>query len=263
MNSDNISVCKLCQKNTELIRSHVVPESFYKNLYEGEKKTSIFTSKNRQKFTKLQKGYFDRILCKACDGETINYYDSFGYNFIMKELPKVIPSITRTLIANKNKDFYIKLKGFIYSVFWRAHYSSAKFGVHKEFKLDTEILDLIRKSIIDKNFTSEKLPKLYINIVYYPPNDHEIMRQIVSAFNLYSYRENNANGKFVAVLFGGLLFQMMLDDDYPSELNRYLIPNNMEWEIPQIPIYHLPMYDALQSSVNYYNQIQESGDTYN
>jgi hypothetical protein len=77
----------------------------------GLQKQSIFTSKNRKKFTKLQKGYFDHILCKKCDGEDINYYDSFGYNFIMQELLKVIPPIRHTLIANKNKDFYIKLKG--------------------------------------------------------------------------------------------------------------------------------------------------------
>jgi len=258
MSSDNIGICQLCQKKIKLIRSHIIPESFYKNLYEGEKKQSIFTSKNRKKFTKLQKGYFDYILCKVCDGETINYYDSFGYNFIMKKLPKVIPPIRHTLIANKNQDFYIKLKGFIYSVFWRAHYSNSKFGVHKEFKLNTEILNLIRKSIIEKDFTSEKLPKLYVNIAYYPPNDHKIMRQIISPFNLYSYREDNANGKFVAVLFGGLLFQMMLDNNYPKELNKYFIPNNGEWEIPQISINDLPMYDALQSSVNYYNQNKRS-----
>jgi len=84
------------------------------------------------------------------------------------------------------------------------------------------------------------------------------MRQIISPFNLYSYREDHSDGKFVAVLFGGLLFQMMLDDNYPKELNKYFIPNNEEWEIPQIPIYNLPMYDALQSSVDYYNQNKRS-----
>ena len=56
-----MDTCKLCNKERELRNSHIVPEFFYKEIY--DEKHRIFPRKEGRKYGQMQKGYREPLLC--------------------------------------------------------------------------------------------------------------------------------------------------------------------------------------------------------
>lgn len=138
--------CQFCNQSfPKLVKSHIIPRSFYKTLRDESKPYSIYLEagkeKNHEKY--YQSGIHDaEIVCEACE-KLFNPFDTHGYQVLKKTLKtkKIYHDGDGYPCAYfiENAD-YTKLKLFVLSMLWRAHVSSHKFFSHVNLGKHANIL---------------------------------------------------------------------------------------------------------------------------
>lgn len=126
--------CALCHKRKKLKNSHIIPEFFFKPLYNEKHRFQVIPSINEEKVSYEQKGKRENLLCEECEGKISKYerYTSqlfYGSNevFNTDENPIRIEGID-----------YKKFKLFQLSLLFRASVSNLDFfkkvnlGPHEE-----------------------------------------------------------------------------------------------------------------------------------
>src|SRR5437870_3517058 len=73
--------CALCQQVAELCDSHIVPEFFYKPLYDSKHRFFRISSSPEKHDTTLQKGLRERLLCQQCETRLSRYEGYFKRAF--------------------------------------------------------------------------------------------------------------------------------------------------------------------------------------
>ena len=118
-----MAICKLCLKENELRNSHIIPEFFYKPLYDGKHRFNVLALDEDQKRRYEQKGIREKLLCDKCEGQISKYED---------HVRRVFYGGTGIYITNGNP---LKLEGIDYNLFklfqlsilWRAAVSNHDF----------------------------------------------------------------------------------------------------------------------------------------
>lgn len=59
-------VCKLCQNDTYLCESHIIPKTFFKGVY-GKKHRVVPISLGNHGLKLVQDGDREKLLCKKCE----------------------------------------------------------------------------------------------------------------------------------------------------------------------------------------------------
>lgn len=136
-----MSKCILCQQEKKLIKAHVIPEFFYKDLYNQDGRFYNLSTKDiktkRNIKPLVQTGAFDKeILCEKCDNEKLSLFEKYGKKILYGG---VIRDNKQVKCSNyKENDFeysffenvdYKKFKLFLLSILLRSHHSK-----HKMFK---------------------------------------------------------------------------------------------------------------------------------
>lgn len=121
-----MTLCQLCFQNKKLVRSHIIPKSFYKNVYPNA--DGVLVSQNDHS-KRLPIGIYDQILCQECE-DKFSIWDDYGNNFfneviICNHNPI---QVNGTVIGDRIAEVdYDKLKLFILSILWRAEVSNNSF----------------------------------------------------------------------------------------------------------------------------------------
>jgi hypothetical protein len=137
--------CQLCLKDKVLRKSHIIPEFFYKPLYDSLHRLQLLKFTPEEKKSYVQKGIREKLLCQDCEQLLSQFEDHArklfygGQEFsFRKEGDRVI---------RKDID-YKKFKLFELSLLWRAGVSAHPFfrrvtlGPHQE---------RLRKMLISQN----------------------------------------------------------------------------------------------------------------
>jgi hypothetical protein len=135
--------CKLCLKEKDLKKSHIIPEFIYSSLYDEKHRFHEISDDVKKKNKPHQKGISERLLCFECE-QLLSKYERYaslvlngGYNPNVRNEGKLVH------LGNIE---YSKFKLFALSVLWRASVSSlkvfcqVKLGPHEE-KLRLMILN--------------------------------------------------------------------------------------------------------------------------
>ena len=115
--------CALCHNHKELMNSHIIPEFFYKPLYDDKHRINVFSFTEDKTRQFEQKGMREKLLCGCCETKLSKYEDY---------VKKVFYGGTRISIQN-GKHFkiqgldYPKFKIFQLSVLYRAAVSNLEF----------------------------------------------------------------------------------------------------------------------------------------
>ncbi len=109
--------CKLCCKDAQLCKSHIVPEFCYGRIY-NEKHQLIegWFGENGLKKRTIQKGYREHLLCADCEGIISRYekaYSEYWYG------PNGLPEEVNVDHLVLQKADYHKFKLFHLSIIWR------------------------------------------------------------------------------------------------------------------------------------------------
>ena len=97
--------CKLCKQPKELRGSHIIPEFFYKPMYDDKHRFNVIPLSEGQKFQYKQKGIRERLLCEDCEGQ-LSVYEN--------HVRKVFYGGTGIYITNGNP---LKIEGINYKKF--------------------------------------------------------------------------------------------------------------------------------------------------
>lgn len=122
-------VCKMCDGPGPLIKAHVIPESLYGPLLQGNDPPLIFSSVDGVHPRRSRTGIYDRgILCGKCDGR-IGVWDQYARDLLAVPLkrfgePSELLRQQNFLIEPVD---YSKLKLFFISLLWRADRSTHDF----------------------------------------------------------------------------------------------------------------------------------------
>jgi hypothetical protein len=140
--------CKLCLQERELCDSHIIPEFFYKPIYDQKHHLNYkpFDPNNLPKKQFEQKGIREKLLCLDCETKLSRYekYVSEIYDKKLLAIPKNINKVTVIKLDGIN---YHKFKLFQLSILWRCGITSQEMfsiilGSHQE---------ILRNMILDDN----------------------------------------------------------------------------------------------------------------
>jgi hypothetical protein len=153
--------CKLCNTQTKLIkRSHLYPEFLYKNFYNNIHKIEQFyfneiENKNiRRKSPSL--GYYEKdLFCENCETKVLSTYETYISRILTNTNKNILRKYLKEekLFLIENLD-YLKIKKFILSILYKFHVSNSEYF---NFQLDQTIAEDIRKFILNKNSSLDKL----------------------------------------------------------------------------------------------------------
>ncbi len=125
-------ICKLCKKEAELRRSHILPEFLYADIYD---ETHRALAVSREKVKVFQKGIREYLLCQQCETK-LSRYEKYAKDLIQK-----IPGFSRDASGKflyLDAVDYCRFKLFQLSILWRASISTnvafrqVELGHHEE-----------------------------------------------------------------------------------------------------------------------------------
>ena len=107
-------ICKLCEEDRKLVKSHIIPKSFYSYVF-SENEGIIVSKSEYAKRVKI--GVYDRFLCDNCE-KKLSAWDDYGNKFFHEIIKRPSKKIKLGYIFNEIE--YGQLKLFLMSVLWRA-----------------------------------------------------------------------------------------------------------------------------------------------
>ena len=122
-------ICRGCGNDEKLVKAHIIPESFFVGLRDGEKPTKIISNTPGVYPKKSYIGVYDEnILCRKCEDQ-FNDLDNYGCRvLIQNESQHEKLHQNGKLVGYRINDIdYEKLKLFFISVLWRASISTIYF----------------------------------------------------------------------------------------------------------------------------------------
>lgn len=129
------SQCKLCCENRYLCKSHVIPEFFYRPMYDEKHRFLKMSTVPEERTIFQQQGVYERMLCKDCE-QHINHFEKHAKK-VFFDLMEHRETDNPNEIEIVNLD-YSRFKLFQLSVLWRAGvatdptFSAVKLGQHEE-----------------------------------------------------------------------------------------------------------------------------------
>lgn len=117
-------LCKLCQQDRPLRRSHIFPELLYRPIY-GPGHTIVTLDPTLPYERKIRKGLTEPLLCDLCESLIQQYEDYFARLwYIDNPLPREVPDGSNAVILT-GLDYRL-FKLFHMSLCWRAGVSSLR-----------------------------------------------------------------------------------------------------------------------------------------
>jgi hypothetical protein len=146
-------ICKLCGKPSELQNSHIIPEFFYKLIYDSKPKGfRIIPADPSEKIGFEQQGIREHLLCKDCDNRRLGQWEDYVKRAFIdgKIVDGKRPQAAKMqdCIVLQNLD-YKKFKLFLLSLLWRM--SIAQHDFFANVNLGQQHEKKIRKALLDED----------------------------------------------------------------------------------------------------------------
>lgn len=171
---ERIAPCRLCQKIAKLCWSHVIPEFFYRPLYDSDHKTRLL-SDGAPRVQWVRKGERQHLLCAACEDFLNEEYEKY----IARIWPQKVPN--RVVVSggfwNLTSLDFAKFKLFHLSVLWKA---SVAEGIFAKFKLSEVEEETLRRMILKKDAGPSELYRLFGMMLVFP-NTGQVCHGMIGA----------------------------------------------------------------------------------
>jgi len=237
--------CKLCHNDKELRNSHIIPEFFYKPLYDEKHRFNVIPLNEEQKFRYEQKGLRERLLCGDCENKLSKWED---------HVRRIFYGGKEILITNGNpikieRIDYAKFKLFQLSLLWRASVSEMDFfkqvslGPHEE---------KIRQMLLNEDPGSKlKYPCLFIMVLMGP---NKVLDDFISPPN---FLKINGHRTYRFIFGGG--FWIYFVSSHTQMLNssrivKFFLNENGLFLIPLVPANRIEYFLNLAKNFVKYNK---------
>ncbi len=199
--------CKLCQEDKILCQSHIVPESAYGPIYDGQHR--FFEVTNMKEYLRpLQKGLRESLLCGDCE-QHLNKYESYFANTWFQN--SLIPTHASNEITTIEGLDYHLFKLFHMSILWRAgiasreEFANVNLGQHEE--------DLRKLILYDKPGNPNQYG-IFGYILVFPGNYQVCHSLLIQPVEVDFYHVTGFH-----IIFGGCVWHYFLANDI--DLNQF------------------------------------------
>jgi hypothetical protein len=128
----------------KLCRSHIIPEFFYKPLYDNEHKIQVVSTEASENRPKIQKGLREYLLCERCESQ-FSGYETYASGIFYQDTIGVTQNSKEIQVHQVH---YIKFKLFVMSLLWRMGISRDEFFLGVQLGQHEEQL---RKALLTEN----------------------------------------------------------------------------------------------------------------
>lgn len=138
-------ICRLCKEEKKLCHSHIIPEFFYKNIYDHYGRFYEISIDEDSRVNFEQKGAREYLFCEDCE-QHLNKNERYVNQFFFggKEIDMTIYD-EYAVVHNAD---YKKFKLLQLSILWRASITSHSFFRHID--LGEEVEEQIQEMILDE-----------------------------------------------------------------------------------------------------------------
>jgi hypothetical protein len=119
-------ICKLCGKDKELRKSHIIPEFFFKRYTPKDGTFLQAISPKLHHTPTCRRGYYEKLLCADCEALTAKW-DNAGINFVQTSEAWERKQYRDRFFFEINDFDFPNLKLFFMSILWRASVSTLPF----------------------------------------------------------------------------------------------------------------------------------------
>lgn len=121
--------CKFCQNERLPVRSHIIPEAFFRAIDTGPKPLRLLTNTSGEYPKRANIGVYDQFLCGECENRFAKL-DNYGAKLLLGSRPQFdriqYPIGSSAYLTCKHFDYPL-LKLFFISLLWRASASEHSF----------------------------------------------------------------------------------------------------------------------------------------
>ena len=127
--------CKLCKRDSPLVKSHVIPEFMYSALYDEKHRFRVISTRKEQKNIFAQKGIREPLLCSNCELK-LSKHERYA-SLVFRGKIELSTSSEGNLTFVKGLD-YSAFKLFALSILWRAgvsclpEFKDVRLGIHED-----------------------------------------------------------------------------------------------------------------------------------
>lgn len=239
-------LCPLCEKPSPLVRSHVVPEGFYRLIYDkNSKHKAVFGSKMRGTFSPIQKGLKQPLLCERCDNAIVGPYDKYAID-VVRDGKKCIRAEWPEGLGFLNVDAE-KLRIFYLSVIWRAHH--ATIPPYENISLEYADERLIRTAILTGIAPPSNDYPVFGCVLVNSREKNTIVTEIVGATTRCPWPATSGKHVFVA-MFGGIAWHCIMANGASVDPNSGLFfSGNTIW-LPRQDIFQFEPFQNVQATID-------------
>lgn len=161
-NRQTRSDCALCHQVAKLRHSHIVPEFFYRRIYDmPEHKFHVISTDKAVADDFGMKGYREHLLCEACEGRT-GAWDDYASKFFFGDAAQLIARGQKSLhLANVS---YKPFKLFLMSLLWRMHIAEGE--LFEQVDLGEKHGECLRLALLSDNpLGQEDYPCLVVAVL--------------------------------------------------------------------------------------------------
>ena len=137
--------CSLCQSDQPLQNSHIIPEFFYKQLYDNIHRFHVISSQSSKPEKFGQKGFREKLLCSSCE-QKFARWEKYTKQVFMDGGLKLEQKGKILKVSNLN---YSTFKLFLLSLLWRMGVSKLEF--FSETNLGDKHLEKLRLALLNED----------------------------------------------------------------------------------------------------------------
>lgn len=213
-------ICRLCKEDHNLKNSHIIPEFFYKPIYDSKHRLHLRKSGKLIKGKPMQKGIREMLLCEGCE-QQLSRNEKYVREVLFGGTEIGIQRFQNRLELS-NLD-YTKVRLFFLSLIWRmsvasehAMWKNVDLGPHEE---------TIRQMVHSKNPGE---PWKYGFICIVPHFNGEILEDWL----LEPVRGRSDRGRFYQLVLGGFVYFFHISNQrFPKQWSEGLIGKDGSWII--------------------------------
>jgi hypothetical protein len=116
--------CALCLEDSELRKSHVIPEFLYETLYDDKHRLQVLSVIPEKGNWREQKGLRERLLCDRCE-QRLSVWERYASLVLKGGVPLTYRREGSVVLLSELD--YLPFRMFQLSILWRAGVSSLEF----------------------------------------------------------------------------------------------------------------------------------------
>ena len=167
-----IRICKLCEEEKVLCKSHLIPEYLYKSCYDNNRKIVQLNIKKKRRLL-VQKGIWEYLLCRECELHLSKIENRFKRSWLDEQ--RLPDKMNREFLELKGLD-YPQFKLFHLSVLWRCSVSKSDFTANVNLDPhENSIASLILNETPDK----ESRYRIWGSVLIWEGEDNRVVHECV------------------------------------------------------------------------------------